>query len=244
MLSKSLLAAGTTLMALALALPAIAQTSPDTAETSSDTQVLNPEQGQGQGGAASTLPSVVGAPSGFQATDSNVVGAPAGPQVEAETFQDWRLECYDPAVNGMRCQIVQQLVERNLEQVVLLNSLVYVPSTEQTQIQMVLPTGFLLKRGVTFEIAGYNTTVAVDRCTPQGCFIEGIAAPELLTAMRRARDAQVSIIADTGQTVRIPFSLMGFTDAYAEMTDRNVAYAQQQAAAAAEEEQEGEPAAN
>lgn len=176
---------------------------------------------EGVGGALGVSPGVVGAPAPAPGAAEGVVGAPAAPEVASTEFEDWRVECYDPPVNGMRCQIVQQLVERNIDQVVLVTSLAYLPTSEQTQIQMVLPLGFLLKRGVTFDVSGYTTSVGVDRCTQYGCFIEGVAAPELLGAMRRGREAQIAIVADSGQTVRIPFSLMGFTAAYNMMEREN-----------------------
>lgn len=150
-----------------------------------------------------------------------VVGAPAGPKVDATVVDDWRVECYDPPVNGLKCQMLQQLVEREQNKVVLITSLAYLPSSQATQIQIVLPLGFLLKRGVELEAGGYTSTVAPDRCTAQGCIVEGVAAPELIAAFRRAKDARVSIVADNGQTVRVPFSLMGFTKAYDMVEQRN-----------------------
>lgn len=238
--TKSAVLAAGTLVTLLAAIPADAQTTGvGTPAESAETAPVG-EAGRQQ----PTLPSVVGAPGGFQPDESAVVGGPPPPQIESEAFTDWRLECYEPAINGLRCQVVQQLVERNLNEIVLLNSLVFVPQTELTQIQVVLPTGFLLKRGVTFEVGGYTTTVGVDRCTPQGCFIEGIAAPELLDAMRRAREARVSIVADTGQTIRIPFSLMGFTAAFDAMRERNLAFAAEAVAdAEADGERDGEDGA-
>lgn len=161
------------------------------------------------------------APKTDPAPAAESVGTPNGPKVDATSINDWRVECYEPAVNGLKCQMLQQLVEKELNKVVLITSLAYLPATEKTQIQIVLPLGFLLKRGVELKAGEYTSTIAVDRCTAQGCFVEGAAAPELIKAFRGASEATISIVADNGQTVRVPFSLAGFTKAYEMVEQRN-----------------------
>jgi invasion protein IalB len=109
--------------------------------------------------------------------------APAGPAIAREKFGEWELECFEPKVNGLACQIVQKLVATDSNQLVLVVSIAFDPASKKHLLQVALPLNFLLKPGVEIAIGEAKTVAHVDRCSAQGCFIEGIAGDDLVAAM-------------------------------------------------------------
>ncbi len=155
--------------------------------------------------------------------------ATTAPKVDAKTFNDWRVECYEPAINNLRCQMVQQLQHNQLKKNVMVITLAHSPKDKKDVMQYVLPLDFLLKPGVGIEVSSYKITAAVDRCAPEGCFIEGFAENKMIRAMRRTtKKGQITMMARTGQRVVIPFSLDGFSKAYKFMRETNLAFAKAQ----------------
>ncbi len=145
----------------------------------------------------------------------------AAPKVDRVTFGEWELECFDPKVNGLQCQIVQKLVSKDTEQLVLVVSVAHEPNSNKNLLQMALPLNFMLKPGVEIAIGEAKTVVQVDRCSAQGCFVEGVAGDDLVDAMAKGSKADVKFLANAEKRLVIPFSLSGFTKAYSAMKSRN-----------------------
>lgn len=156
-----------------------------------------------------------------QATADAAAPAAAAPKVDRETFGEWELECFDPKVNGLKCQIVQKLVSKDTEQLVLVVSVAHEPKSKKNLLQMALPLNFMLKPGVEIAIGDAKTVVQVDRCSAQGCFVEGVAGDDLVNAMAKGSSADVKFLANADKRLIIPFSLSGFTKAYDTMKSRN-----------------------
>ena len=159
------------------------------------------------------------------AAATNSVAAPAAAEtkVSREVFEQWELECFEPAVNGLNCQIAQKLITSDRNQLVLVLSLAYSPEAKKHLLQLALPLNFLLKPGVEIAIGEAKTIAAVDRCSAQGCFIEGFAGDELVEAMIKGAKGDVKFMASADKRIVIPFSLMGFTKAYEKMKSLNAA---------------------
>lgn len=154
---------------------------------------------------------------------SDATKTAAAPKINREAFEKWELECYDPAVNGLKCQVAQKLVATDSKQLVLVLSLAYSPTSKQHVMQLALPLNFMLKPGVEIEIGSAKTVAQVDRCSSQGCFIEGIAAQDLIDAMLKGETGNVKFLATPEKRVVIPFGLNGFTKAYDKMKSSNSA---------------------
>lgn len=145
----------------------------------------------------------------------------AAPKVDRKSFGEWELECFDPQVNGLNCQVVQKLVSKDNNQLVLVVSLAHEPKSDKNLLQMALPLNFMLKPGVEIAIGDAKTVVQVDRCSAQGCFVEGVAGDDLVDAMIKGNKADVKFLANSKKRLIIPFSLSGFTKAYTTMKSRN-----------------------
>ncbi|MCH9806525.1 MAG: invasion associated locus B family protein [Alphaproteobacteria bacterium] len=143
------------------------------------------------------------------------------PKINRKSFGEWELECFDPKVNGLKCQVVQKLVSKDNNQLVLVVSVAHEPKSKKNLLQMALPLNFMLKPGVEIAIGNAKTVVQVDRCSAQGCFVEGVAGDDLVDAMVKGSKADVKFLANSKKRLIIPFSLKGFTKAYTTMKKRN-----------------------
>lgn len=146
----------------------------------------------------------------------------SGPKVTVQQHGDWLLECYDPAINNVNCQIKQRIAQKDTERNILVMSIAYDPKQKTNVIQYVLPLDFLLTPGVSIEVDGYQSTAGVNRCSVQGCFVEGTTDEGFIKAMQGAKEGgRVVIVSRTGQKVGIGFSAAGFSKAYEEMVKEN-----------------------
>lgn len=156
------------------------------------------------------------------ATDQPDAAVESGPKVTTQQHADWLLECFEPAINGVNCQIKQRIVQNETEQNILVISIAYDPAEKTNVIQYILPLDFLLTPGVSIEIGDYQSVAGVNRCAAQGCFVEGTTDDAFITAMKAAqKGGRVVIVSRTGQKIGIGFSAMGFTKAYNQMVDEN-----------------------
>lgn len=152
------------------------------------------------------------APEPVVVVDQEVSGA------ETTTFQDWALECF----SDVACQITHRVLASGGGQIVVVVALISEADEGPARLQLAVPLGISSHAGIRLTIGNqYQANVPIARCTPQGCLVEGTASDALLAAMRRGQRGQLSVINETGTAIDLPFSLMGFTAAYAEMIERN-----------------------
>lgn len=164
------------------------------------------------GGATSDRPLVV-LPAQPRASDAAPAGGAAATSTDEESFRSWTLQCVGEG-SGRPCQITYTMSSGSAEQVVLVISMAYVSGTDQLSMQMALPLGLSIARGVMLEIGeGFRTSLPVSRCTQQGCLVEGPVAPQLVEAMRREATGRVTIAPPAGDPVNLPVSLAGFSSA-------------------------------
>ena len=147
--------------------------------------------------------------------------AAAAPKINRQTFGEWEVECFDPKINGLKCQMVQRLVAKDSKQLVLVVSVAYSETTKKHLMQIALPLNFMLKPGVEINVGGAKTVAQVDRCSAQGCFIEGVAGDDLVAALSKGTTADIKFLANAEKRLVIPFSLTGFAAAYDDMKKQN-----------------------
>lgn len=149
-----------------------------------------------------------------------------GEAADRKSFGDWTLECYEPAVGGIPCQVAYRVSSGNGQQVILVVSMAYMPKDKRVDMQVALPLGFALQQGVEVAIGGYKSTLPVNRCTAQGCLVEGAAPAPMVDAMRAEKEGAVEVKTAGGEPIRLRVSLAGFADAADAMTERNKAFAE------------------
>jgi invasion protein IalB len=142
---------------------------------------------------------------------------PSSPETAAtaERFGGWELQCETISAASRICQVSSQVTSPDGSQVILVMSLANDADGNATRMQMAVPLGIALAEKVNIAVApNYQTSLAVSRCTPQGCLVEGIVEPAFLAAMREGEQATVSVATPEGKRIPIALALQGFSAAF------------------------------
>jgi invasion protein IalB len=143
---------------------------------------------------------------------------PASRTQSTQAFDDWTLECFEPAFDDGACQVTHRVLSGGSNQVVMVMALSAAAENGPVSIQMALPLGIALAPGVGVVVGnGYQSRIPLDRCTPQGCIVEGTGSAEFLAALKREARGALVVENEQGQQIQLPFSLNGFTAAFDQM---------------------------
>jgi invasion protein IalB len=147
---------------------------------------------------------------------------PAAPQFSVNTrVGDWAVRCSLTTVKSPApCDVIQQVLNDDTKARVMSFSLAYLPSSDNYIMQVIVPTGVALRRGLivaagTVALQG----VKFSRCEPDGCYVEAIIDAAAVNALF-ADGASTRVTAiGYGQTneINLPLSLEGFSVALGEM---------------------------
>jgi invasion protein IalB len=158
------------------------------------------------------------------ATQALAQQAPAQPRnpnapVLNESFQDWSLRCFN--VRGPApCDMLQVSVNKQTQQRVLLISLAYIPQRTAFALQIVVPLGVAISKGLTLN-AGNKTlrNVRYNRCTREGCFVEAIIDSATVDALGKVGASTTVVVYPYGRTndAKLPLSLKGFNQGIARL---------------------------
>jgi invasion protein IalB len=161
-------------------------------------------------GAASAQPAPAAAPAG---------GAPLQPS-ETKTFGDWTVRCY-PIASPSPCDMYELLANKQNNQRVMSLSIAYLPSGDKHVIQVAVPLGILVPKGLFIESDTFNSQMLhYRRCDRGGCYVEMLFDNAAVNALATASGpAKIKIVADNGKVFEIPFSLKGYADAHGAMVD-------------------------
>jgi len=148
-------------------------------------------------------------------------GAPAPgplPKPEVKQVEDWQVRCY-PVQSISPCDIFQEQAERESGQRVLSISLAFVPSMNRHIIQVTVPLDVAIPKGVTLQTDTYTSPVMKYRmCTREGCFVQTAMDNAVVEALARSNGSgKVNVVADSGKTYALTFSLKGFSAAHDDM---------------------------
>jgi invasion protein IalB len=138
-------------------------------------------------------------------------------------FQDWLVRCGRAAPEGPEvCEMQQQATDKE-GRTVMAVAVGTVPGSSDLGLLIILPLGILLPPGVSLSVdGGAEVPLEVERCERQGCRIERLIEPDLLTRLKSGREAKVFFQAydPQGELTRlgVPVSLLGFTAALSQLT--------------------------
>jgi invasion protein IalB len=149
--------------------------------------------------------------------------APAEGTITERQFKDWTVRCGRQNQQGREVCEMQQQQTDNEGRTVMAVAVGQVPGRSDLGLLIIVPLGVLLPAGVTLQIdSGAEMPLVVDRCERQGCRIEMLLEPELLTRLKSGSQAKVFFEAFDPQGERrrlgIPLSLLGFTAALDQVT--------------------------
>jgi invasion protein IalB len=160
-----------------------------------------------------------------QAPDAGA--APAGPgRPDVKTVGDWFVRCF-PVQSPSPCDIFQELDDQRSRQRVLALSIAYVPSLDRHAVQITVPLEISIPRGVIIQTDSYTSPVMrYRRCDRNGCYVEMAVDNALIESLSKSGPAgKVNIVADSGKSYALNFSLKGFAAAHDEMVSQTRAKA-------------------
>lgn len=157
-------------------------------------------------------------PAGTPPTDPN---APPVPQFSVnQPFGDWAVRCALTTVKSPApCDVIQLTVNQDTKQRIMSFSLAYVPSRDAYAMQIIVPTGVALARGLTV-LSGDRplNNIKYSRCERDGCYVELLVDTPTVAAMSAAggegKSTNVTVVT-YGQfmDINLPVSLNGFPEA-------------------------------
>jgi invasion protein IalB len=161
-------------------------------------------------GAASAQPAPAAAPA---------ASAPLQPS-ETKSFGDWTVRCY-PIASPSPCDMFELLANKQNNQRVMSLSIAYLPSGDKHVIQVAVPLGILIPKGLVIESDTFTSQLLhYRRCDRGGCYVEMLFDNGSINALASASGpARIKIVADNGKVFEIPFSLKGYADAHGAMVD-------------------------
>jgi len=154
-----------------------------------------------------------------QPAPASASGAPLQPS-ETKTFGDWTVRCY-PIASPSPCDMYELLANKQNNQRVMSLSIAYLPSGDKHVIQVAVPLGILIPKGLVIESDTFTSQMLhYRRCDRGGCYVEMLFDNAAINALATASGpARIKIVADNGKVFEIPFSLKGYADAHGAMVD-------------------------
>ncbi|HEX4118746.1 MAG TPA: invasion associated locus B family protein [Rhizomicrobium sp.] len=162
--------------------------------------------------------------------------APAAPPPppEVKNVGDWLVRCY-PAQTQSPCDMYQQQNDAKSQQRVLAVSLAYIPRLDKHAIQISVPLGVSIGRGVVLQSGSYTSPpMPYRRCDRGGCYVEMLIDNNVVDQLNHGGDnALLKVTADDGKNYQLRISLNGFSAAHDSMEEQAKAKAKPEAGAAA-----------
>ena len=147
--------------------------------------------------------------------------ASAQAPADEKVIGDWRVSCNGQAAQAP-CQMLQIVANKNTGAQVMVVSLVYLPANDVHLMQIFLPLGASLPRGV--QIKGDNFTspkLPFNRCEQSGCVVVlPLNKDGIQNLGKSGENTQVVFAFDGGKDLNVHMSLKGFADADESMAEQ------------------------
>ena len=163
------------------------------------------------------------------ATETPSPAPPGAPQYSlSQSVGDWVVRCVQTTVKSPApCEVMQTTVNKDTKLRISAFSIAFVPSRDAYAIQIVVPTGVALAKGLQLGTA--LSGAKFDRCERDGCYVEMLLDNAAITSLSGAGKATTIGVVGYGQAneIKLPVSLNGFPEAM----DRMKGYAKDRAVA-------------
>src|SRR5437868_6658841 len=163
------------------------------------------------------------------AADQSGAAAQAAPQFSVnQNVGDWVVRCVQTTVKSPApCEVLQVTVTKDNKQRLSSLSIAFVPSRDAYAMQVVVPTGVSLVKGL---ILGPSPNgLKFTRCERDGCYVEAVIDNSVITSLAKAGKSSNIVVVAYGKTdqIKFPVSLTGFNEA----VDRMKSYSKDRAVA-------------
>ncbi len=139
----------------------------------------------------------------------------------AQTFSinqnvgDWVVRCVQTTVKSPApCEVMQTTINNQSKQRISSFSIAYVPSRDAYAMQIVVPTGVALAKGLALG-ASLNGA-KFNRCERDGCYVELLIDNAAVTSLQnsgKSTQIKVTSYGPQGKEIPLPVSLTGFPEA-------------------------------
>jgi invasion protein IalB len=139
----------------------------------------------------------------------------SGTVTDSKQVGDWTVRCFG-VVSQSPCDMYQELQDQTSHQRVLSVSIAYVPSNDQHVMQIAVPLGVAIQKGVVIKTDSYaSPALPFRRCDQAGCYVEMLlGADQIAGFVKSGPQATVNIVADDNKSYALRFSLNGFSAAH------------------------------
>jgi invasion protein IalB len=155
--------------------------------------------------------------------------APAAPQFSInQNVGDWVVRCVLTTVKSPApCEVLQVTVNKDNKQRLSSLSIAFVPSRDAYAMQVVVPTGVALAKGL--QLGASPNGMKFTRCERDGCYVEAVIDNAVVGTLSKEGKATTIAVVAYGKTdqIKFPVSLNGFPEAM----DRMKSYAKDRAVA-------------
>ncbi|BCG89001.1 invasion associated locus B family protein [Mesorhizobium sp. 113-3-9] len=141
----------------------------------------------------------------------------AQPAKAASVFGTWKTECLEKAAKP-NCQVIVRSAVG--DQIALVLGIAR-PAKGGARMQMAVPLGLAIEKGVTIKVGAYSNAFPISRCTAQGCLVEGEVPQPLIEALQKGTDGAALIYSSDGQAIKLPLPAKSFAEAYASISTTN-----------------------
>jgi len=129
----------------------------------------------------------------------------------------WKTECLQKKAKPACQAVVRSTVG---DQIALVLGIARA-SKGGARMQMAVPLGLSIGKGVTIKLGGYSNAFPISRCTAQGCLVEGDVPQPLIEALQQGTDGAAVIYSSDGQAIKLPLPAKSFAEAYASISATN-----------------------
>lgn len=140
-----------------------------------------------------------------------------------EVFDTWRVRCSttpSPAPCVMYQQITASQTGNRLLDAI---SIAYVPSVDRYTIQVIVPLGMSIPKGLTLQTDNYTSPLLHYRsCDRNGCYVQTPADKSIIQGLASSSPdskAKVNVVVDGGKRYGLSFFIKGFSAAHDQMVN-------------------------
>ena len=141
--------------------------------------------------------------------------APAFAQTASDekTIGDWRVHCGGPAQTP--CEMLQLVGNKTTGQQIMAISVIYIPANDIHLMQLILPLGAALPKGVVIKSDNFTSPkIVYNRCEQMGCVVAlPLNKEAILNLSQKGPNTAVVFSLDGGKDINVRISFNGFTEA-------------------------------
>lgn len=142
---------------------------------------------------------------------------------KSEVFDTWRVRCVttpSPAPCTMYQQITASQTGNQLLDAI---SIAYVPSVDRYTMQVIVPLGMSIPKGLTLQTDTYTSPLLHYRsCDRNGCYVQAPVDKTIVQGLASSSPdgkAKINVVVDSGKHYGLSFFLKGFSTAHDQMVN-------------------------